>query len=113
MSIGEGTVICAGVTTADYSIGRHVLVNVLGTVVHDNVLGDFVTVVPGAMLSGSVTIGEGCDIGTNATLLQGVSIGEWSIVGATAMVREDLPANCTAVGVPAKVIKERAANWAD
>lgn len=113
VSIGEGTVICANVTTTtDYSIGQHVLVNIMATVAHDNLLGDFVTLAPGALLSGNVTVGEGCDIGTNATLLQGVSIGEWSIVGAAAMVREDLPANCTAVGVPAKVIKERPPNWA-
>lgn len=110
--IGEGTVICAGVTTTtDYRIGRHVLINLLATVAHDDVLHDYVNVAPAVVISGSVTIGEGADIGTNATINQGVEIGAWTIVGSGAVVTKSLPANCTAVGAPAKPIKEREAGW--
>jgi acetyltransferase-like isoleucine patch superfamily enzyme len=62
-------------------------------------------------LSGNVTIGEGCDIGTNACAIQGITIGDWSIIGAGATVIRDLPANVTAVGVPARVIATRPDGW--
>ena len=38
---------------------------------------------------------------------QGVEIGEWSVVGAGAVVVGDVPAGVTVVGVPAKILKER------
>ena len=50
-------------------------------------------------MAGSVAINNGSQI------IQGLTIGENTIVGAGAVVVRDLPANCTAVGVPAQVIK--------
>jgi len=46
-------------------------------------------------------------IGTKATICKGVHIGRGTIVGANAVVTHDLPENCIAVGVPARVIKMR------
>ncbi|MFW8625426.1 acetyltransferase [Deinococcus sp. ME38] len=112
VEIGEGTVICAGViTSTDYRLGQHVLINRMATVAHDDDLHDFVTIAPSAVISGNVTIGEGTDLGTNATVNQGVEIGAWTIVGSGAVVTKSLPANCTAVGAPAKPIKERPEGW--
>ncbi|WP_052751180.1 acetyltransferase [Deinococcus soli (ex Cha et al. 2016)] len=112
VEIGEGTVICAGViTSTDYRLGQHVLINRMATVAHDDHLHDFVTIAPSAVISGNVTIGEGTDLGTNATVNQGVEIGAWTIVGSGAVVTKSLPANCTAVGAPAKPIKERPEGW--
>ena len=42
-----------------------------------------------------------------ANVIQGISIGRWSVIGAGAVVIEDIPAGSTAVGVPAKVIKNK------
>lgn len=110
--IGAGSIVCAGaIVTTDVRLGRHVILNLNATVSHDSELLDFVTLAPGVKVAGSVRIAEGCDIGTGCTTVQGVSIGQWSIVGAGAVVARDLPANVTAVGVPAKVIKERPAGW--
>ncbi len=112
VEIGEGTVICAGViTSTDYRLGQHVLLNRMATVAHDDDLHDFVTIAPSTVISGNVTIGEGTDLGTNATVNQGVEIGAWTIVGSGAVVTKSLPANCTAVGAPAKPIKERPEGW--
>ncbi|GGI87344.1 transferase [Deinococcus wulumuqiensis] len=112
VEIGEGTVICANVTTTtDYKIGCHVLINIMATVAHDDVLHDYVTIAPAAVISGNVTIGEGTDLGTNATVNQGIEIGAWSIIGSGAVVTKALPANCTAVGAPAKPIKKRPEGW--
>ena len=112
VAIGDGSIICAGtLLTTDIHLGRHVILNLNVTIGHDAELADFVTLAPAVNVSGHVRIGEGCDVGTGSATVQGVAIGEWSIVGAGAVVARDLPANVTAVGVPAKVIKERPAGW--
>jgi lipopolysaccharide O-acetyltransferase len=45
-------------------------------------------------------------IGENVSILKGVTIGENSIIGAGSVVTINIPSNCIAVGVPAKVIKQ-------
>lgn len=112
VEVGAGSVLCAGVmATTDVRIGRHVLVNLGCTVGHDTMIEDFVTVNPLAAVSGNVSLGEGADVGTGASIVQGVRIGAWSVVGAGAVVARDLPPNVTAVGVPARAIKERPPGW--
>jgi maltose O-acetyltransferase len=39
-------------------------------------------------------------------VLPGVTIGENTVVGASAVVTKDLPANVVAVGNPARVIRQ-------
>ncbi len=109
-ALGVGALVSAGVmTTSSIRLGEHVILNLGCTVAHDAVLGDFVTIAPGVHVSGHVQIGAGCDLGTGAVVLPKVTIGAGAIVGAGAVVTKDLPADCTAVGVPARVIKQRAA----
>lgn len=45
-------------------------------------------------------------MGSGSTVIQGKTIGEGAIIGAGAVVINDIEPYCTAVGVPAKVIKE-------
>lgn len=52
-----------------------------------------------------VTIGRRVWMGANVTVLPGVTIGEYSVIGAGAVVNRDIPPRSVAVGVPAKVIK--------
>ena len=59
----------------------------------------------GAAWHGAARLGAGAYLGTNATVIQGVCIGENTTVGAGAVVVRDLPANITAVGIPAKPAK--------
>lgn len=112
VDVGEGVVITAGnVLTANIELGDFSMINLACTVGHDCVVGRYSTISPGVNVSGNVKVGDGCDIGTGSSFVQGVSLGEWSIVGAGAVVSKDLPSNCTAVGVPARVIKEREPGW--
>jgi acetyltransferase-like isoleucine patch superfamily enzyme len=46
-------------------------------------------------------------VGAKATVTTGVSIGSNTVIGAHAVVTGDLPANCVAVGIPARVIRYR------
>ena len=75
------------------------------TIGHDVCMDSFVTIYPSCNISGNVRIGELCEIGTGTQVIQGISIGESTVVGAGSVVVRDLPAYCTAVGVPAKPIK--------
>jgi len=43
-------------------------------------------------------------IGTGAKLLGNIIIGNNVSIGANAVVIKDLPNNCTAVGIPAKIV---------
>lgn len=52
-----------------------------------------------------ITIRKNVWIGLGATIMPGVTVGENSIVAAAAMVTHDVPDNCVAVGIPAKVVK--------
>lgn len=52
-----------------------------------------------------VVIKRGAYVGAGAMILQGVTVGECAVVGVGAVVTEDVPAYCVAVGVPARVIR--------
>ena len=45
-------------------------------------------------------------IGGNVTILPGVTIGNNVVIAAGAVVTKDVPDNCIAGGVPAKVIQQ-------
>lgn len=105
ITIGEGSIICAGsILTVNISIGRHVIINLDCTIAHDDIIEDFVTINPSVNVSGNVVIEEGAEIGTGTQIIQGKRIGKESILGAGAVVIDDIPEKCTAVGIPAKRI---------
>ena len=52
-----------------------------------------------------ISIAHHVAIYINAILLPGVTIGEWSTIGAGAVVVKDVPPHCMAVGNPAQVIR--------
>jgi galactoside O-acetyltransferase len=54
-----------------------------------------------------VRIGAWADIGVNAVILPGVTVGRGAIVGAGAVVTEDVQPFSVAAGVPAKPLKNR------
>lgn len=54
-----------------------------------------------------VRIEDWADIGTNAVILPGVTIGKGAIVGAGAVVTEDVPAFAIVAGVPARFLRWR------
>ena len=51
------------------------------------------------------TIKQGAVIGAGAKVLGNITIGENSKVGANSVVVKNVPADCTAVGIPARVLK--------
>jgi acetyltransferase-like isoleucine patch superfamily enzyme len=57
--------------------------------------------------SAGVAIGDGVWLGAGAKILDGVRLGEHAVIGAGAVVREDVPAYAVAVGMPARVVATR------
>lgn len=50
-------------------------------------------------------IGENCIVGAGACILGKIKIGDNVKIGANAVVLQDIPDNCTVVGIPGKIIK--------
>lgn len=106
VSVGEGCIICAGnIITTDITIGNHVIVNLDCTIGHDAIIEDFVTLYPSVNVSGTTTINSCTEIGTGAQIIQGRRIESNTIIGAGAVVVDDIRKPGTYVGVPAKKIK--------
>lgn len=54
-----------------------------------------------------VRIGKHVWIGTNATILPGVIIGDYSVIGAGAVIAKNVPVGAIVIGNPARIIKYR------
>ena len=107
VQISEGcNILDNAIISNSTSIGRGCIAYYNTMITHDCKVGDFVELSPGATLLGGCTIGSYTHIGANATVLPRVAIGSNSIIGAGAIVNKDLPDNCIAVGVPARIIKK-------
>lgn len=104
--IGQGCVICASnIITVNIKIGNFVIFNLGCTTGHDTSIGDYCSFMPSVNISGEVIIEDLVYVGTGAKIINLLSIGNSTKVGAGAVVSKNLPAHCTAVGIPAKPIK--------
>lgn len=60
----------------------------------------------GLEIAKPITIGNNVWIGAGSVILAGVTIGDNTVIGAGSVVKNSIPANVVAVGVPCKVIRE-------
>jgi len=86
--------------TGDMVIEDHVFFGPEVTTVNDKYMGRIKDAYHGPHIK------RGARIGGNATIIAGVTIGKDSVIGAGAVVVNDIPDYSVAVGVPAKVIKQ-------
>lgn len=104
--IGRNVVVAAGaIVCPDAVIGDSSIINTGAIVDHESVVGDAVHVCPAATLAGRVRVEDLAFIGMGARIIQCLTIGARSVIGAGAVVRSDMPPDCTAVGVPARIVK--------
>jgi sugar O-acyltransferase (sialic acid O-acetyltransferase NeuD family) len=103
--IGEGACLSPFVTiTSNIRIGRCFHANLYSYVEHDSIVGDFVTLGPGAKINGNVVIGDHAYIGSGAIIRQGLKIGAGAVVGMGSVVTRDVAPGATVVGNPAKLL---------
>ncbi len=94
-------------------VGRHVVIEHQGAIVihGDSVIGDRCTIRQGVTLGNrspehpleAPTLGVGVDIGAGAKILGAIHIGDRAVIGANAVVLQDVPPDHLAVGVPAAI----------
>lgn len=102
-SLGFGNIIAPGSTlTTNIRMNDFNVININATVGHNTRFGSFVSIMPGAHISGDVYLEDGVYVGSGAVILQGLHIGENSIIGAGSVVTKDIPANQIVMGVPGK-----------
>jgi acetyltransferase-like isoleucine patch superfamily enzyme len=106
-SIGAMTKIQADAYITAYStLEEHVFIAPCVVTTNDNFMGR--TERRHELIKGP-TIRRGARVGGGAILLPAVEIGEEAFVGAGAVVTKDVPARMLAVGNPARVVREVAA----
>jgi sugar O-acyltransferase (sialic acid O-acetyltransferase NeuD family) len=108
-AIGRGVVCAAGcVVGPATNISEGVIVNTSAIIDHGCTVGSYAHVAPGANLAGDVALGAGSWVGLGAAVLEKRRIGEWTIIGAGAVVTHDMPAGVVAFGIPATIRREGA-----
>lgn len=106
VEIGAGSIICAGtILTTNIKIGNHVHLNLLTTIGHDCVIGDYFTTAPGVKISGNCNIKNNVYFGTNSSVKQKINICDYVTIGMNAAVVKDINESGTYVGVPVKKLK--------
>lgn len=107
-TIGCGNFInCGAKINAGVRIGDHTIIEANAVVSSSCVIHDYVRIAPGVNLASRVILEKGAFLGIGSNIILGITIGEWAIIGAGAVVIRDIPPGVTAVGVPAKVIKNK------
>ena len=110
VKIGKGYVINNYVTiTSNITIGSYFKAGIYSYVEHDCILGDYVTLSPGAKCNGNVIIKDEVFVGSGAIILNGTPknplvIGKCSIIGVGAVVTKSVSPYSIIVGNPGRKI---------
>jgi sugar O-acyltransferase (sialic acid O-acetyltransferase NeuD family) len=107
VEIGEGSIICAGtIITTNVKIGKHAHLNLITTIGHDCLIGDYFTTAPGVQISGNVKIGDKVYFGTRSCIKQKLSVCNDVVIGMNSGVVKDITQPGIYVGTPAKRIEK-------
>jgi sugar O-acyltransferase (sialic acid O-acetyltransferase NeuD family) len=106
IEIGYGSFIGAySILTTDIKLGNHSILNRSCQIGHDTIVGDFLSMMPGSIISGNVTVGDNLYMGTNSSIREKINICSDVTIGMNSAVVKDITKKGIYVGLPAKKIK--------
>lgn len=105
IKIGEGSFIGAySILTTNVIIGNHAILNRANHIGHDTNIGNYFSAMPGAIVSGNVTIHDCVYLGTNASVREKVEICSDVTLGVNSGVVKNITLPGIYVGTPSKRI---------
>lgn len=87
-------------------IGDNTIINTAAVVEHDVKVGKHCHLAPNSVLAGNSSIGDMVFVGTSASVINNVTVCSDVVIGAGAVVVENITEPGTYVGCPAKMIKK-------
>jgi UDP-perosamine 4-acetyltransferase len=102
--LGEGVQVMAGaIIQAGVRVAENTIINTKTSVDHDCQIGSHVHLAPGVTVCGNVKIGDSVHVGSGATIIQEIIVGPHCLIGAGTLVRSNVPAGATVIGVPGRI----------
>ena len=106
--VNSGSTILANTVIHSFAqVGKGCIINTGAIVEHDCVVEDFVNISPSTAMAGHCRVESIAFLGIGSILIPSIIIGEDAIIGAGAVVITNIAKNATAVGVPARIIKQK------
>ena len=112
LSLGAGTFVgngCVIVAQQSIRIGQRVLIGEYVSIRdQDHRIDGAGPILDSGFETSPIEIGDDVWIGAKSTVLRGSCIGNGAVVGAHSLVRGNLPDGAVAVGLPARIVRQRA-----
>ena len=107
VTVGKGTIICAGGIISPYSeIGNFVFINLRSLIAHNCKIKDFVSIMAGVNITGETIIEKGAYIASGVTVRDDIKIGEWSVIGIGSAIGNDVKPYSLYLGNPGILIRK-------
>ena len=102
INIGEGSFIGAfSILTTNVILGKHSILNRANQIGHDTIIDDYLSMMPGSIVSGNVRAGKRLYMGTNSSIREKINICDDVIIGLNAGVVKSINNPGIYVGLPA------------
>ena len=102
IQIGKGSIICAGtILTTNINLGNFTQLNLLTTIGHDSIMGNYCTTAPSVNISGNCIIGNNVYFGNNSSVKQKIKITDNVVIGLNCGVVKNILTEGVYLGTPA------------
>jgi UDP-N-acetylglucosamine acyltransferase len=102
--VNSGATIDSPVRSIRTKIGSNCFIMTKAHIGHDCLIGDNVTIAPGAVVGGVCIIDDYVNLAINCSIHQRQHIGESAMIGMGAIVNRHVLPFCTVVGAPARIL---------
>jgi len=104
--VGEGSFIGPyTLINTNVKLGAHTLLNRFNNIGHDSICGDFLSMMPGSIISGNCKLGNKIYIGTNTSIREKLTICDNIVIGLGSSVVKNINKSGTYVGSPTTILK--------